>query len=82
MIYYDSKKLKENENNYTTRELDLVTILHALKMWINYLIGKKFELRKNHIGFKYLFGKQNLNVRKIRLLEFLTEYDFDIKHIE
>jgi hypothetical protein len=31
---------------------------------------------------KYLFDHPNLNARKSRWLEFLSEYDFDIKHIK
>jgi hypothetical protein len=44
--------------------------------------GKIFELRTDHSGLKYLFGQPTLNARKRRWLEFLSEYDFDIKHIK
>jgi hypothetical protein len=44
--------------------------------------SKIFELRIDHSGLKYLFGQPTLNVRKSRWLEFLSEYDFDIKHIK
>jgi hypothetical protein len=45
-------------------------------------MGKRFELRTDHNGLKYLFDQPTLNARKIRWLEFLCEYDFDIKHIK
>jgi hypothetical protein len=45
-------------------------------------MGKRFELRTDHNGLKYLFDHPNLNVRKSRWLEFLSEYDFDIRHIK
>src|ERR1700690_3602333 len=45
-------------------------------------MDKKFELRTDHNGLKYLFDQPTLNARKIRWLEFLCEYDFDIKHIK
>ena len=45
-------------------------------------MGRKFELRTNHYGMKHLFGQPTLNVRKTRWLEFLSEYDFEIKHIK
>jgi hypothetical protein len=35
-----------------------------------------------HIGLKYLFEQPTLNARKTRWLKFLSEYDFDIKHIK
>jgi hypothetical protein len=43
---------------------------------------KKFELRTDHIGLKYLFEQSTLNARQTRCLEFLSEYDFNIKHIK
>jgi hypothetical protein len=45
-------------------------------------MGKRFELRTDHNGLKYLFDQPTLNVRQSRWLEFLSEYDFDIKHIK
>ena len=57
-------------------------IVHALKKWRNYLMGNKLKLRKNHCALKHLFEKPTLNVRETRWLEFLSEYDFKIKHIK
>ena len=37
VIFYESKKLKEHENNYATHDLDVETKVHALNMWRNYL---------------------------------------------
>jgi hypothetical protein len=79
---YESRKLKENERNYDTHESELEAIVHALKMWRHYLMGKKFELRIDHYGMKHLFGQSTLNARKTRWLEFVSEYDFEIKHIK
>jgi hypothetical protein len=44
--------------------------------------GKRFELRIDDNGLKYLFDQPNLNSRQSRWLEFLREYDFDINHIK
>jgi hypothetical protein len=45
-------------------------------------MGKKFELRIDHNGLKYLFDQPTLNAKQIRWLEFMCEYDFDIRHIK
>jgi hypothetical protein len=82
VICYESRKLKENENNYATHYLELAAIVHALKKWRNYLMGRRFELRIDHNSLKYLFDQPTLNARQSRWLEFLCEYDFDIKHIK
>jgi hypothetical protein len=64
VISYESRKLKEHERNYATHDLELVVIVHALKMWRHYLMGKRFELRIDHSGMKYHFEKPNLNFKK------------------
>jgi hypothetical protein len=82
VVCYESRKFKKYERNYATHDLELVAIVHALKMWMNYLVVKKFELRIDHYGLKHLFGQPTLNAMKTRWLEFLSEYDFEIKHIK
>jgi hypothetical protein len=82
LICYESRKLKEHERNYATHDLELADIVHALRKWRHYLMGKRFELRTDHNGLKYLFDQPNLNSRQRRWLEFLSEYNFDIKHIK
>jgi hypothetical protein len=82
VIGYESKTFKEHERKYATHDLELAAIVHNLRMCRHYLMGKKFELRTYHIGLKYLFEQPTLNARKTRWLEFLSEYDFDIKHIK
>jgi hypothetical protein len=44
--------------------------------------GKKNELRTDHSGLKYSFEQPTLNARKAIWMEFLSEYDFEIKHIK
>ena len=82
VICYESTKIKEHEKKYVTHDLELVTIVHVLKMWRQYRMGMKFELRTDHSGLKYLFEKKNMNVRQTRWLEFMCEFDFDTKHIK
>jgi hypothetical protein len=82
VICYESRKLKEHERHYATHDLELAAIVHALRKWRHYLMEKKFELRTDHNDLKYLFDQPTLNARQSRWLEFLSEYDFDIKHIK
>jgi hypothetical protein len=63
-IGYESRKIKEHERNYATHDLELASIVHALKMWRHYLIGKTFGLRTNHSGLKYIFEQPTLNARQ------------------
>jgi hypothetical protein len=43
--------------------LEIVSIVHALNMWRHYLMGKKYELRTDHGGIKYLFEQPTLNAK-------------------
>jgi len=82
VVCYESRKLKDHEKNYATRDLELAAIVLALNMWRNYLMGRKFELRTYHCGLKYVFDQPTLNARQARWLEFLCKFDFEIKHIK
>ena len=82
VICYELKKLKEHEKNYPTHDLELAAIIHTLKMWRNYLTGRKFLLKTNNMGLKYLFNQPELNARQARWLAFLSEYHFELKHIK
>ena len=65
VVAYESIKLKYHEKNYATHDLELTVIIHALKMWRNYLIGRKFLLMSNNISLKYLFDQHKLNARQL-----------------
>ena len=82
VIAYKSRKLKIHEKNYATYDLELVVVIHALKMWRHHLIGKKIILMTDNKGLKYLLDQPNLNARQARWLAFLSEYDFEIQHIK
>ena len=45
-------------------------------------MGRKFELRTDHHGPKYVFEQPNLNAIQRKCMELLCEYDFDIKLIK
>jgi hypothetical protein len=82
VICYESIKLNEHEINYVTHDLELVAIVHALKMWRHYLLGRIFVLMRYHYGLGHMFDQPNLNVRQARWMAFLSEFDFEIKHIK
>jgi hypothetical protein len=82
VVCYESRKLKDHEKNYATHDLELASIVHNMKKWMHYIMGRRFELRTDHNGLKYLFDHPTLNVRHSRWLDLICEYEFDIKHIK
>lgn len=56
LIAYESRKLKEYEQLYSSYNLELTIVVHALKMWQHYLLGKKFMLLKDHNDLTNFFN--------------------------
>ena len=80
MDAYDSRQLKKHEENFLTRDLELVAVVHALKIWRHYLIGNKCEIFTDHKSLKYIFSQPNLNLRQRRWLELIKDYDLSVQY--
>lgn len=79
---YKSRKLNEHEHKCVTRDLELEGIIHALKMWKNYLLGRIIILMSGHSGLRYLFIQPNINSRQARWLDNFSEFEFEIRYIK
>jgi len=75
---YASRQLKVHERNYPTHDLDLATIVFALKIWRHYLYGAQLCVFSEHKSLKYLFDQKELKMRQTRWMEFLKDYDFEL----
>eukprot|EP00253_Pinus_taeda_P010363 PITA_10363 len=82
VIAYESRKLKEHEQKYSAYDLELAAVIHALKMWRHYLMGRKFLLHTDHHSLTNYFSQPTLNARQARWVDFLSGFDFDIKHLQ
>ena len=82
VIAYESRKLKEHEQKYSTYDLELAVVIHALKMWRHYLLGRKFLLLTDHHSLTNYFSQPTLNTRQARWAYFLSRFDFEIKHLK
>ena len=51
-----SRQLKTRERNYPTHDLELPIVVFALKIWMHYLFGSKFEVFSDHKSLKYMFS--------------------------
>lgn len=43
-----SRQLKVHERNYPTHDLEITSIMFALKIWRHYLYGSKFTMLSDH----------------------------------
>jgi hypothetical protein len=51
-------------------------------MWQHYIMGRKFLLLTDNSGVKYPFNQLGLNARQSRWLAFLSEFNFEVRHIK
>jgi hypothetical protein len=80
VISYASRQLRKHEENYPTHDPELAIVVHALKIWRYYLIGRRCEIYSDHKSLKYIFTQTDLNMRRHRWLELIKDYDIRIKY--
>ena len=80
VIAYASRKLKKHEVNYPTHDLELATVVFALRIWRHYLYGVPCRIFTNHKSLQYLFSQKDLNMRQRRWIELIKDYDFTIEY--
>jgi hypothetical protein len=80
VVAYASRQLRKHEAHYPTLDLELAIVVHALKIWRHYLMGKRCELYTGHKSLKYIFTQSNLNLRQRRWLELIKDYDLGINY--
>jgi hypothetical protein len=78
VIVYASRQLKEPEKKYPTHDLELATVVFALKIWRHYLYGTKCTIYTDHKSLKYFFEQKTLNMRQGRWLELIKDYNCKI----
>ncbi|GJU94408.1 putative reverse transcriptase domain-containing protein [Tanacetum coccineum] len=64
VIAYVSRQLKVHEKNYTIHDLELGTIVFALKMWRHYLYGTKCVMFTDHKSLQHILDQKELNMRQ------------------
>jgi hypothetical protein len=66
VIAYASQQLQRHEEHYHTHDLELLAVVHTLKVWRHYLLGNLVHIYTDHKSLKYLFTQPDLNMRQRR----------------
>ena len=66
--------------NYATHDLELATVVQALKTWRHFLIGNHYEVYTDHKSLKYIHTQKELNLRQRRWLELIKDYDMRLHY--
>jgi hypothetical protein len=80
VITYASRQMRKHEKNYHTHDLELVVVVHALKIWRHYMIGNKCKIFMDHKSLKYIFTQKELNLRQRRWFDLIKAYDLEIQY--
>jgi hypothetical protein len=66
VVVYASRQLRKYEEKYPTHDLELAAVVRALKIWRDYIIGKRCEVYSDHKSLKYIITQLDLNIRQRR----------------
>ena len=53
-----------HERNYLTHDLELASVVFALKQWRHYLYGVKCEVYTDNLSLQYVFTQKDLNMNR------------------
>nr|GFA77845.1 hypothetical protein [Tanacetum cinerariifolium] len=67
-----------HEENYTTYDLELGAVVFALRLWRHNLYGTKCVVFTDYKSLQYILNQKELNMRKHRWIELLSDYDYEI----
>jgi hypothetical protein len=80
VVAYASRQLRRHDEHYPTHDLELVVVVHALKIWRHYLLWNIYHIYTDHKSLKYIFTQSELNMSQRRWLELIKDYELKIHY--
>nr|GEX60257.1 putative reverse transcriptase domain-containing protein [Tanacetum cinerariifolium] len=80
VIVYASRQLKIHEKKYMTHDLELRSVVFALKIWRHCLYGTKCTVFTDQKSLQHILDQKELNMRQRRWLELLSDYECEIRY--
>ena len=90
-VAYESRKLTAAEQAYPAHVLELLAVVHALRVFRHYLLGSgaprppgvrsDFTLRTDNQAVSWLRTKSDVNRFLARWLDEIEEFRFDVEHL-
>ena len=65
VVAYASRQSKPHEHNYPTHDLELATVVFALKIWRHYLYKEKCRIYTDHKSLKYLLTQKEFVLKQM-----------------
>ena len=80
VIAYASRTLRGAELNYNTTRKEMTAVIYGLKLFQQYLLGRRFLLRTDHAALTSLMKTPDVVGQQARYLDFISQFDFEIVH--
>ena len=80
-IAYESRKLRQAERNYSPYDGELLALIHCLRIFRPYLVGRKVLVRNDQKALRWLLDQRTLSPRQHRWLDLLLEHDLELDWI-
>lgn len=80
VVAYASRQLRIHVQNYAIDDLELTTVVFALKLRHHYLRDMKFEVFNDHKNLKYILTQSDLNLSQRHLMKYMKDYDFELSY--
>jgi hypothetical protein len=80
VISYSLRQLSRHEEHYPTHDLELTTVVMALRTWHHYLLENVVHIYTDHKSLKCIFTQPDLNMRQRRWLELIKDYEPEVHY--
>jgi hypothetical protein len=77
-LAFESRPLKGKDLHKPIYEKEMMAILHALKKWHPYLIGRHFKVKTDHGSLKYFLEQRLSSEEQQKCVTKILGYDFEI----
>jgi hypothetical protein len=77
-LSFESRPLKGNDLHKPIYEKEMMAILHALKQWCPYLIGRNLKFKTDHDSLKYFLEQKLYLGEQQKWVTKMLGYDFEI----
>ena len=78
-IYYASKTFNEAQENYSTTEKEMLSMVFSCEKFRPFILGSHVIIHTDHAVIRYLMAKKEAKPRLIRWAFLLQEFDLEIK---
>jgi hypothetical protein len=77
-IVFERRPIKGKNLHKPIYEKEMLAILHALKKWHPYLMGRHFKVKTNHDSLKYFLEQRLSSEEQQKWVTKMLGYDFEI----